>query len=170
MTQTVGFRSEIDARWAQSNRGSTSRTNGPKTSDFEGLPVGGLMDTGFYRELIPDRLWFDKTPPEEAVAGAIKASQDYSAGLMIAVSQVRRGPGDTQHASNPREPGIASGRGTAVVEHAPLRRSRPEAVVSEPAVGRCRTTQADRPVIALRGMTSRESTRRAAAVGQWLPT
>ena len=58
---------------------------------FEGLPAGGLMDTRFYRELIPDRLWFDKTPPEEAVSGAIKASQDYSAGLMIAVYRLGEG-------------------------------------------------------------------------------
>ena len=58
---------------------------------FEGLPAGGLMDYRFYRELIPDRLWFDTTPPDEAVAGAIKASQDYSAGLTIAVYKLGEG-------------------------------------------------------------------------------
>ncbi|NQT38044.1 MAG: glycoside hydrolase family 2 [Planctomycetes bacterium] len=58
---------------------------------FAGLPAGGLMDYRFYREIIPDRLWFDKTPPDEAVAGAIKASQDYSAGLTVAVYRLGEG-------------------------------------------------------------------------------
>jgi hypothetical protein len=52
---------------------------------FEGLPAGGLMDYTFYREIIPDALWMSQDPPAEAVAGAIKASQDYSSGLMVAV-------------------------------------------------------------------------------------
>jgi hypothetical protein len=52
---------------------------------FEGLPSGGLMDYTFYREIIPDALWMDQEPTAEAVAGAIKASQDYSSGLMMSV-------------------------------------------------------------------------------------
>jgi hypothetical protein len=52
---------------------------------FEGLPAGGLMDYTFYRELIPDAVWMNQDPPLEAVAGAIKASQDYSSGLMLSV-------------------------------------------------------------------------------------
>ncbi len=52
---------------------------------FEGLPAGGLMDYTFYREIIPDLVWMGQEPPAEAVAGAIKASQDYSSGLMLSV-------------------------------------------------------------------------------------
>nr|MCU0875388.1 hypothetical protein [Pirellulaceae bacterium] len=52
---------------------------------FDGLPSGGLMDYTFYRELIPDTVLVGQDPPAEAVAGAIKASQDYSSGLMLAV-------------------------------------------------------------------------------------
>ncbi|MBI3920007.1 MAG: glycoside hydrolase family 2 [Armatimonadetes bacterium] len=52
---------------------------------FEGLPAGGLMDYTFYRELIPDAVWSGQDPPAEAVAGAIKASQDYSSGLLVSV-------------------------------------------------------------------------------------
>jgi len=52
---------------------------------FEGLPAGGLMDHPFYREIIPSNTWVGQDPPQEAVAGAIKASQDYSSGLMLSV-------------------------------------------------------------------------------------
>jgi hypothetical protein len=52
---------------------------------FEGLPAGGLMDYTFYREIIPDALWMSQEPLGEAVAGAIKASQDYASGLMVSV-------------------------------------------------------------------------------------
>jgi len=52
---------------------------------FDGLPSGGLMDYTFYREIIPDTVLVGQDPPAEAVAGAIKASQDYSSGLMLAV-------------------------------------------------------------------------------------
>ena len=52
---------------------------------FGGLPAGGLMDYTFYREIIPDTVLTGQDPPAEAVAGAIKASQDYSSGLMLAV-------------------------------------------------------------------------------------
>jgi hypothetical protein len=58
---------------------------------FDGLPSGGLMDYTFYRELIPDLLLVDQDPPAEAVAGAIKASQDYSSGLMVAVHELGAG-------------------------------------------------------------------------------
>lgn len=43
------------------------------------------MDYGYYRELIPDLVFTGQEPPAEAVAGAIKASQDYSSGLTVAV-------------------------------------------------------------------------------------
>ena len=52
---------------------------------FDDLPCGGLMDYTFYREIIPDTVLVGQDPPTEAVAGAIKASQDYSSGLMMAV-------------------------------------------------------------------------------------
>ena len=52
---------------------------------FDGLQSGGLMDYTYYREIIPDAVWTGQDPPAEAVAGAIKASQDYASGLMVAV-------------------------------------------------------------------------------------
>jgi hypothetical protein len=52
---------------------------------FDGLPSGGLMDYTFFREIIPDLLWMGQDPPAEAVAGAIKASQDYASGLMVSI-------------------------------------------------------------------------------------
>jgi hypothetical protein len=58
---------------------------------FDGLPSGGLMDYTFYREIIPDLVFATQDPPAEVVAGAIKASQDYSAGLMLAVYKLDAG-------------------------------------------------------------------------------
>jgi len=58
---------------------------------FEGLPSGGLMDYAYYREIIPDAVWSGQDPPAEAVAGAIKASQDYASGLMVAVYDLGAG-------------------------------------------------------------------------------
>lgn len=52
---------------------------------FDGLPAGGLMDHQFYREILPEKVWMEQDPPKEAVAGAIKASQDYASGLMLSV-------------------------------------------------------------------------------------
>jgi hypothetical protein len=49
------------------------------------------MDYTFYREIIPDLLLSGQDPPAEAVAGAIKASQDYSSGLMLAVYEFGEG-------------------------------------------------------------------------------
>jgi hypothetical protein len=58
---------------------------------FEALPSGGLMDYTFYREIIPDLVFAGQEPPAEAVAGAIQASQDYSAGLMLSVHKLGAG-------------------------------------------------------------------------------
>ena len=58
---------------------------------FDGLPAGGLMDNTFYREIIPDAAWIGQDPPLEAIAGAIKASQDYSSGLMVAAYNLGAG-------------------------------------------------------------------------------
>ncbi len=41
---------------------------------FDGLPCGGLMDYTFYRELIPDHLYWGQETPAESVAGAIRTS------------------------------------------------------------------------------------------------
>jgi len=57
---------------------------------FDGLPTG-LMDYTFYREIIPDALWSGQDAPDEAVAGAIKASQGYASGLMVAVYRFGEG-------------------------------------------------------------------------------
>jgi hypothetical protein len=51
---------------------------------FDGLPTG-LMDYTFYREIIPDAVWSGQDAPAEAVAGAVKTSQDYASGLLVAV-------------------------------------------------------------------------------------
>lgn len=58
---------------------------------FDGLPAGGMMDYTFYREIIPDAVWSGQDSPAEAVAGAIKASQDYSSGLLVAVYELGAG-------------------------------------------------------------------------------
>lgn len=58
---------------------------------FEGMPCGELMDYNYYREIIPDLVFVGQDPPVEAVAGAIKASQDYSSGLMLSVYQLGEG-------------------------------------------------------------------------------
>lgn len=58
---------------------------------FEGLPSGGLMDYTYYRELIPDLVFSGQEPPAEAIAGAIKASQDYDSGLMMSVYNLGAG-------------------------------------------------------------------------------
>jgi hypothetical protein len=58
---------------------------------FDGLPAGGLMDYTYYREVIPDMTFAGQDPPAEAVAGAIKASQDYTSGLMVSVHNLGAG-------------------------------------------------------------------------------
>lgn len=52
---------------------------------FEGLPAGGVMDYGYYRELIPDVVFAGIEPAAEPVAGGINASWGYQSGLMVAV-------------------------------------------------------------------------------------
>jgi hypothetical protein len=58
---------------------------------FEGLPAGGLMDSIFYRDLIPDLLWVGQEQPAEVVAGAINASQAYASGLLVTVHELGAG-------------------------------------------------------------------------------
>jgi hypothetical protein len=58
---------------------------------FAGLPSGGLMDYAVYRDVIPDLVFAGLDTPDEAVAGAIKASQDYASGLMLSVHRLGAG-------------------------------------------------------------------------------
>jgi hypothetical protein len=58
---------------------------------FEGLPAGGLLDYGYYRELIPESFFVGVQTPDTAIAGGNNASLQYEAGLMLA--QYRRGQG-----------------------------------------------------------------------------
>ena len=58
---------------------------------FDGLPAGGLMDSDYYRELIPDHVFSGQNPPDEAVAGAMKTSQGYESGLTVAVHRLGAG-------------------------------------------------------------------------------
>jgi hypothetical protein len=57
---------------------------------FDGLPAG-IMDYTFYREIIGNGVWVGQDPPAEAVAGAIKASQGYQSGLLVAVYDMGAG-------------------------------------------------------------------------------
>jgi hypothetical protein len=58
---------------------------------FNGLPSGGLMDYTFYRDLIPDTFYAINESPEEAIAGAVKVSQNYASGLMLAIFKLGKG-------------------------------------------------------------------------------
>lgn len=58
---------------------------------FAGLPAGGLMDYAFYDDLIPDTVFQPIHRPGEAIAGAMKVSQDYSSGLFLCVYPLGKG-------------------------------------------------------------------------------
>ena len=58
---------------------------------FDGLQAGGLMDYGYYRDLIPDDVLADLDPAAEPVAGAIDASLGYQSGLTVAVCKFGAG-------------------------------------------------------------------------------
>ncbi len=58
---------------------------------FDGLPARGLLDYGFWREIIPDNAWVGQDAPAEAVAGATNASLGYSAGLHVAAHRLGAG-------------------------------------------------------------------------------
>ncbi len=58
---------------------------------FDGLPCGGMMDYGFYRQIIPDAVFSGLRPPARAIAGANNASLDYSSGLMLAEYRLGEG-------------------------------------------------------------------------------
>jgi hypothetical protein len=50
---------------------------------FDGLPSGCLMDYTFYRELIPDGVFFFDVLPQEVVAGATNASFCYESSVLV---------------------------------------------------------------------------------------
>jgi hypothetical protein len=58
---------------------------------FAGLPAGGLMNYVYYREIIPDAVIVGGPGPDEAIAGAIKASEGYSSGLTLAAYRIGKG-------------------------------------------------------------------------------
>ena len=91
---------------------------------FDGLPSGGLMDYTFYREIIPDLVLSGQDPPAEAVAGAIKASQDYSSGLMLAVHEFGAGRFILNTLLIRENLGATSRRRPIAAEPAALRRAR----------------------------------------------
>ena len=51
---------------------------------FDGLPCGGLMDLGFYREIISREVFSGQVASCEAIAGACLTSIGYDSGLMVA--------------------------------------------------------------------------------------
>ncbi len=83
---------------------------------FDGLPSGGLMDYAYYRELIPDAVWSGQEPPAEAVAGAIKASQDYAVRADGGCLPPGLGTVRAQYAAHSRQPPATSGRRSIVGE------------------------------------------------------
>ncbi|MGC8643396.1 MAG: glycoside hydrolase family 2 TIM barrel-domain containing protein, partial [Isosphaeraceae bacterium] len=58
---------------------------------FDGLPGGGVLDYGRYRELIGDTVFNDIEPAAEAVAGGINASWGYQSGLIVGVYKLGAG-------------------------------------------------------------------------------
>ncbi len=58
---------------------------------FEGLPSGGVMDYGIYRELIPDVVFMGIEPAADPVAGGINASWGYQSGLIVGVYKLGAG-------------------------------------------------------------------------------
>jgi len=58
---------------------------------FEGLQAGGVMDYGYYRELIPDVVFMGIEPAADPVAGGINASWGYQSGLIVGVYKLGAG-------------------------------------------------------------------------------
>jgi hypothetical protein len=58
---------------------------------FDGLPAGGLMDFGVYRDIIPDLVLIGQPAPDEAIAGTIKASQGYESGMLVLANRFGAG-------------------------------------------------------------------------------
>jgi hypothetical protein len=58
---------------------------------FDGLPSGGLMDYGYYRDILSNVAWKRDDAPSEAVAGGIVSSPMYASGLSISVDALGSG-------------------------------------------------------------------------------
>ncbi len=58
---------------------------------FDELPSGTILDYAIYRDIIPDKIWFDGQSPSQAVAGTICTSIGYSSGLILAVQELGAG-------------------------------------------------------------------------------
>ncbi len=58
---------------------------------FDAMQAGGVMDYGYYRELIPDVVFADMEPATDPVAGGINASWGYQSGLTLAVHEFGQG-------------------------------------------------------------------------------
>ncbi|HOZ48050.1 MAG TPA: glycoside hydrolase family 2 TIM barrel-domain containing protein [Candidatus Hydrogenedentes bacterium] len=58
---------------------------------FEAMQAGGVMDYGYYRELIPDVVFMGIESATDPVAGGINASWGYQSGLTVAVYKLGEG-------------------------------------------------------------------------------
>ena len=58
---------------------------------FNGLPCGGLMDYGFYRDLLSPQAWQRSDVPKEVIAGGIVSSPNYASGLALSVDRLGAG-------------------------------------------------------------------------------
>lgn len=58
---------------------------------FEGLQSGGLMDYGYYREIIPTEFFVGLSRPDTAIAGGNDVSWRYSGGLLTAEYRLGKG-------------------------------------------------------------------------------
>ncbi|MBN2296923.1 MAG: hypothetical protein JXM70_31145 [Pirellulales bacterium] len=58
---------------------------------FDGLPAGGIMDYRFYREILPQAVWFGLDEPAEVVAGSIRATFGYGSALLVSVHRLGAG-------------------------------------------------------------------------------
>jgi len=60
-------------------------------SIIDGLPSGCLMDYTFYRELIPDGVFFPDVLPDEVIAGATNASFCYESSVLVGTYRFHAG-------------------------------------------------------------------------------
>ncbi len=58
---------------------------------FDGLPTGCILDSTFYREIIPSLGFTGQDVPAEAVAGAIDTACGYGSALTLAIYKLGEG-------------------------------------------------------------------------------
>jgi len=58
---------------------------------FDGLPAGGILDTTFYREIVPNSGFSGQEVPSEVIAGMIDASSKYGSALTLGVYKLGAG-------------------------------------------------------------------------------